>query len=195
MNTLYFSPINTNAADLYPDSVINVQDVVRMVDTLLTHEVPVIFEAPRREVASTETSEAELYWLNGDLHVRSDRGIASLQLNIVTEGTIEWRLGNEWICSQAAANNGLNAVVYSLSGVTIPAKTDVVIAHSTDEATVRYAKLSDAQAKLISVQLGAKMPTDISIQPSAVSIQKVLRDGQLIIIRDNKMYNAQGIEL
>ena len=31
-----------------------------------------------------------------------------------------------------------------------------------------------------------------SIQPAAVSHQKVLRDGQLLIIRDGKTYNAQG---
>lgn len=34
--------------------------------------------------------------------------------------------------------------------------------------------------------------TDISNQQSAVSCQKVLRDGQLLIIRDGKTYNAQG---
>lgn len=196
LNT-YFNPINSNAADLYPDSVINVQDIVRMVDTLLMHEVPVVFEAPRRAATSTATAEAELYWLNGDLHVRSDKGIAALQMTIATEGTIEWRLGNEWLHGQAAANNGFNAVVYSLSGVTIPAETDVIIAHCTDDASLRYASLSDAQAKPIRVQLSAKAPTglDENGQMRKCENEKIIRDGQLIIIRDNKMYNAQGIEL
>ena len=36
-------------------------------------------------------------------------------------------------------------------------------------------------------------PTGVeSIQPSEVSIQKILRDGQLIIIRGDKEFNAQG---
>ena len=35
--------------------------------------------------------------------------------------------------------------------------------------------------------------TDIeSVQPSAVSVQKIIRNGQLFIIRDGKTYNAQG---
>jgi len=195
LNT-YFNPINSNAADLYPDSLINVQDVVRMVDTLLAHEVPVVFEAPRRTM-STETAEAELYWLNGDLHLRSGKAVAAMQMTIATEGTIEWHLGNEWIHTQAAANNGFNAVVYSLSGSTIPAETDVVIAHCTDEATVRYAKLSDAQAKPIRVHLSANAPTGIDENDQMKKCEnvKIIRDGQLIIIRDNKMYNAQGQQI
>ena len=44
------------------------------------------------------------------------------------------------------------------------------------------------------------VPSDITtgiegIQPSAISIQKVLRDGQLFILRDGKTYNVQGIEV
>ncbi len=35
--------------------------------------------------------------------------------------------------------------------------------------------------------------TDVSGQQSEVSTQKVLRDGQLLIIRDGKTYNAQGL--
>ncbi len=34
-----------------------------------------------------------------------------------------------------------------------------------------------------------------SVQQSAVSIQKILRDGMLLIIRNGRMYNAQGSEL
>ena len=37
-------------------------------------------------------------------------------------------------------------------------------------------------------------PTGVeSIRPSAFSIQKVLRDGQLFILREDRIYNAQGI--
>ena len=44
------------------------------------------------------------------------------------------------------------------------------------------------------------VPSDITtgiegIQPSAISIQKVIRDGQLFILRDGKTYNVQGIEV
>ena len=197
MNISSFNAINFHAADLYTDSVINVQDVVRMVDTLLAFSVPVVFEAPsRRATAVGETVEAELYWQNGDLHVHSVKAVAALQVSIATAGTIEWRLGNGWQCSQAAAANGINAVVYSLSGATIPEGEDVVIAHCTDEAAVRYASLADRQARPIRVEVGANAPTAIeTIDHREPSCRKVLKDGQLLIIRDTKMYNAQGIEL
>jgi hypothetical protein len=37
-----------------------------------------------------------------------------------------------------------------------------------------------------------KVATDVESQKSKVESQKVLRNGQLLIIRDGKMYNAQG---
>lgn len=187
-----FDAINFYAADLYPDSVINVQDIVRMVDTLLVHEVPVVSEAPRRAASASDT-EAEIYWLNGELHLRSDKDVTSLQVYIATEGTVEWRLTNEWLHSQAATADGLNAVIYSLSGATIPAQTDRVIARCTEDATVSYAALSDNQAQLIRVQTSAKMPTSMeSIQPSVFSTQKRIENGQLLIIHNGVKYNAQG---
>jgi hypothetical protein len=187
-----FDAINYYAADLYPDSVVNVQDVVLMVDTLLAHGMPTVSEAPRRTMSPTE-SEAEIYWLNGELHLRSDKDVTSLQVYIATEGTVEWNLGKEWLHSQAATGNGLNAVIYSLSGATIPALTDRVIARCTEDATVSYAALSDNQAQLIRVQTSAKMPTSMeSIQPSVFSTQKRIENGQLLIIHNGVKYNAQG---
>lgn len=187
-----FDAINYYAADLYPDSVVNVQDVVLMVDTLLAHGMPTVSEAPRRTVSPAE-SEAEIYWLNGELHLRSDKDVTSLQVYIATEGTVEWNLGKEWLHSQAATGNGLNAVIYSLSGATIPAQTDRVIARCTEDATVSYAALSDNQAQLIRVQTSAKMPTSMeSIQPSVFSTQKRIENGQLLIIHNGVKYNAQG---
>ena len=187
-----FDAINYYAADLYPDSVVNVQDVVLMVDTLLAHGMPTVSEAPRRTMSPTE-SEAEIYWLNGELHLRSDKDVTSLQVYIATEGTVEWNLGKEWLHSQAATGNGLNAVIYSLSGATIPAQTDRVIARCTEDATVSYAALSDNQAQLIRVQTSAKMPTSMeSIQPSVFSTQKRIENGQLLIIHNGVKYNTQG---
>ncbi|MBR6017788.1 MAG: InlB B-repeat-containing protein [Paludibacteraceae bacterium] len=46
------------------------------------------------------------------------------------------------------------------------------------------------------VENSPQTPTGVeSIQPSAVSIQKIIRDGVLYIIRDGKMYTAQGVEV
>ena len=189
----YSAVINFTASDLYRDSIMNIQDIVRMVDTLLTHEVPMVFESPRR--VAPETAEAALYWLNGDLHLCSSKAVASMQIEVATEGTVTWALNDEWMKGERM--NGKKAVIYSLNGATMPAETDIVIAHCTGEASVRAAVLSDTAAKRISVRLNSPaVITGVgSIQKSVFSSQKMLRDGQLIIIRGNKMYNAQGIEL
>ena len=49
-------------------------------------------------------------------------------------------------------------------------------------------------AARVLMSTGNRSPQGIqSVQDSAVSVQKVIRDGKLIIIRDGKEYNAQGI--
>ena len=193
----YSAVINFTASDLYRDSILNVQDVVRMVDTLLTHEVPVVFEVPRR-AAAAETAEAALYWLNGELHLYSTKPVASMQLAIATEEALTWYLNGEWMKGERTNGEGANVVLYSLSGATMPAETDIVLAQSTGEATVRAAALSDPAAKRISAQLNSPAVATgvetISNFQSPITI-KVIKDGRLIIIRGNKMYNAQGIEL
>ena len=189
----YAAVINFTATDLYPDSIMNVQDIVRMVDTLLTHEVPVVFEVPHR-AATTETADAALYWLNGDLHLRSNRAVASMQIEIATAGAVTWVLNSEWLTGERLTGEGTKVVLYSLSGATIPAETDVVIAHCSDEATVRAAALSDPAAKRISVRLNSPaVTTDVeSIQKSVFSSQKILRNGKLYILYKGAMYDVQG---
>ena len=192
----YSAVINFTASDLYRDSMLNVQDVVRMVDSLLTNEVPVVFEAPRR-AAATETAEATLYWLNGELHLYSTKPVASMQLAIATESAVTWNLSGEWMKGERTNGEGANVVIYSLSGATMPAETDIVLAQCTGEASVRAAALADHAAKRISAQLNSPaVATGVqNVQSDHVQCTKLIRNGQLIIIRDNKMYNAQGIEL
>lgn len=193
----WYRVFNFTACDLYLDSIMNVQDVVRMVDTLLMHEVPIVFEAPRR-LAATEPAEAALYWQDGDLHLYSSKAVASMQISLDNAEWVngEW-MNDEWVKAERVNGNGMNVVIYSLNGATLPAETDIVLAHCANETSVRYAALVDEKAQAIEVQYSAfsGQLSAFSIQPSAVSIQKMLRDGQLIIIRDGRMYNAQGIEL
>ena len=54
----------------------------------------------------------------------------------------------------------------------------------------------DGQSIYSKAQQQISLATGIgSVQNSEVRIQKVVRDGQLLIIRDGKMYNAQGAEV
>ena len=190
----YVSKLHVCAADLYKDSVLNVQDVVLMVDTLLQHNEPVAL-APHRAAATdaTEVSEAALYWLNGELHLRSNRAVAAMQLSL--DGEVEWQMGKEWMHREAATGQGVNTVFWSLSGVTLPANTDVVIARSASEPAIRYTALSDAEAEPIRIGTGNQVATGIEsmVGPdSEFSIHKVLRDGQLYLMYEGQMYDVQG---
>ena len=52
------------------------------------------------------------------------------------------------------------------------------------------------QPKMKSITLFADVPTGIeSIQPSAISVQKIIRDGQIFILRDGKVYTVTGQEV
>ena len=47
-----------------------------------------------------------------------------------------------------------------------------------------------------SITLFAEVPTGIeSIQPSVVSVQKIIRDGQIFVLRDGKVYTVTGQEV
>lgn len=60
--------------------------------------------------------------------------------------------------------------------------------------TIRDDAPVSAMAKRAQIVFAPQTTTGLeSIQPSEISIQKVLRDGQLFIIRDGKTYNAQGV--
>ena len=182
---------NFTACDLYRDSIMNVQDVVRMVDTLLTHEVPVVLDAPRR-ISTEESAEAALYWQDGELHLYSSKAVASMQIRL--DAAVNWQLNDAWTMSQNS--EGTNVVIYSLNGAILSAETDIVLAHSNSEVSVRYAALADTKAQPIEAHLNSPaVVTGIESGKLKVESQKVLRNGQLIIIRGNKMYNAQGIEL
>ena len=191
----WYRMFNFTACDLYRDSIMNVQDIVRMVDTLLTHEVPIVFEAPRR-MAATESAEATLYWQDGNLHLYSSKAVASMQISL--DAAVNWQLTDEWVKGERVNSEGTNVVIYSLNGATLPAETDIVLAHSTSEVSVRYAALADTKAQAIDVRFNSPAVVTgvetITNHQSPIT-NKVIRDGRLIIIRDGRMFNAQGIEL
>ena len=57
-------------------------------------------------------------------------------------------------------------------------------------------KMEWGQPKMKSITLFAEVPTGIeSIQPSVVSVQKIIRDGQIFILRDGKVYTVTGQEV
>ena len=77
-------------------------------------------------------------------------------------------------------------------GEDVPAKADVkgVVCHPYFTDNIIIESSADVYNRV------AKTPTGMeSIQPSEISIQKIIRDGQLIIVKDGKMFNVLGTAL
>ncbi|MBR0310290.1 MAG: right-handed parallel beta-helix repeat-containing protein [Paludibacteraceae bacterium] len=77
---------------------------------------------------------------------------------------------------------------------------DVEVTLAKNRAYLKFAEVPDYVAvapapsrRVIAIQQAENTATGISDQKSAVSNQKVLRDGQLMIVRDGKTYNVLGM--
>lgn len=159
---------NFSAADLYADQRITIQDMILLIDTLLTTNLPVMpsmLEQRRRETDKT-ASDATLIWQNGELHLMSSRPVAALDITIQSESEIEW-LPLQGQTVRTRGNKGLShTIIYSLARTMWLQDSDVVIArlkdNSADNPVIIKAVLSDNDAERISVEAGyADIATDI----------------------------------
>jgi hypothetical protein len=87
----------------------------------------------------------------------------------------------------------------------IPAGCDIVDEEIPAKADIKGLVVAGGEIPVIRISASADVTNRVakggdeqgieSIQGSEVSVQKVIRNGQLIIIREGKMFNAQGAEL
>ena len=157
-------PFNFTAANTYPDDLINVQDVIRTVDILLTtasdesaqNSVKMSHGKSAMDELAEEETEAYVYLYKGKLCLRSSVPVASL--SIQAKGNVTWNL-TRFGMQQSTA--GGNVVGYSLVGATIPANEDVILGEY-GEVEIRSVSLSDSDAQPISVSVKGKEATSVS---------------------------------
>ena len=187
-------PFNITAANLYPDDVINIQDLIMHINLLLQEKEgePV---AGRRIAAEEEDemeAQAVLTWQNGELHLMSEQPVAALDLTVIADGEIEWLVNTHTVRSTDSGNRH-KAVMYSLGGKTLPAGTDVLLARcsDTDAQTVK-ATLSDPQAEYITARMQtihAGLPTAVdNVEMTGVTLTIV--DRTVILTTDEPLHNA-----
>jgi hypothetical protein len=149
-------PFNFTAANLWADDLINVQDVVKTVDVLmsLTHDDQPVAGARGR--ASETAARSGLYIENGNLLVNTEVPVAAfdLMLSAATNITIDKALKNLGItCRVELQPSGTRIIGYSLAGGTLPVG-QTIIGKVTAEACIQHALLSDSEANPIGVSIG-----------------------------------------
>lgn len=153
----YYSFFNATAADVYADEVINVQDVIGIVNLLLTDSTASASPKPAR--VKTETihdapNAAVLYVRNEQVVLRSPTPVGAL---CIKAAGVDWDIDAQGLTQMVS--NG-NVVAYSMSGATLPANEDIVLGSMLNKtAWVQAASLSDPEAQPISVQVVSEITT------------------------------------
>jgi hypothetical protein len=153
---------NFTAADLYVDRNINVQDIVLLVDTIMSQEE----ETPAgvksfdptliAEEEETET-DAQLFWRGHELVLSSNVPVAAADIRLSADD-VEWNIPGFNI----TAKHG-RAIIYSLGGSELPAGETVIATSRGGNSVISSAILSNRKAKPVSVGIAGKsIPTGIA---------------------------------
>lgn len=142
------NPFNFTAADIYTDEIVNVQDIVCIVDIILTHSAISNSSIKRTAQNYQNDNDASVYIKDGKVFLNSKIPVAAL--NITSAGNIEWNM-QQYGMTQAEGNG--NVVAYSLSGATLPTG-ETIIGTCIDGTTLHNVALADERASLIRSSLG-----------------------------------------
>ncbi len=164
-NDYHNRPFNFTASNLYRDEVINVQDIVLMVDKLLSAASPnnIRRNVRVREEAALDVADACLYWRGKELILNTATAVTAADIRLVGDAAITWSLQQMgFTVTEKKDATSIHAVVYSLSGGEIPAGETVIAHREGGSAEPVSAMLSDRQATPVSVSLTASDATALS---------------------------------
>ena len=161
-------PFNYTAANLWKDEVINVQDVVKMTDILLTIDDDA---ADSRRLQEAETDEMELqaseaciYMKQGQVWIDTEIPVAAFELTLRNSNdvTLNAQLEELGFTCRSNTRNGVTRIVgYSMNGAKLPLGETAVASTKTAQSWVGDAALSNADAEMISVRLVSGEATGI----------------------------------
>ena len=193
---------NSSASNLHSDDMINVQDVVVMVNMLLEGNIGVKSRAKRADsnVEASGDSDANLYLVDGNVVLKSDCGIAALDIELagVKSNQLKSLLGNVFDVVVRDTDTGCRVVIISLTGAIIQSGTTLLMSVA-NEASILNAMVADAAAMNVplSVNNGNITSLDEMIVPDGFSVKTI--DGEVYIdaaqMRDNvdaTVYSIDG---
>lgn len=160
------STFNFTAANLYEDEIINVQDVVRMVDVLLTADEPA---GARKHVPAgaynnkEEKADAHLYWRGNELVLETTVPVASADIRFSGDGMLNWNLQQMgFTVTEKRSSEAGHCIVYSLAGAEIPVGETVIATRNSGQADMTMVRLANKQAQPVAVSLSAPEVTSVS---------------------------------
>ena len=188
------NPFNFTAANLWVDEVINVQDVVRMTDLLLSiDEEDNGGEAGARPLAvmqaSRQEGEASLYVQDGQVWINTDVPVAAFELTLrnAQRPVLNTQLEEMGFTCRMNSNGRTTRVVgYSLNGATLPIGTTAIC--QTNQAEIVSGVLANAEAGEIAVRLTGET-TGISEELIVKSEEFGVKSGALATA---PVYNLNG---
>ena len=158
---------NFTAANLWKDDMINVQDVVCLVDKLLSSEDagdnPTA--GSRKMIPEKEVdAEASVYCKDGKLIVNTSKAVAAFDITVTGADNILLARDLQQMgmtCTVRKLSSGVRIIGYSMSGGTLPVGETAL--GSLKQGTVSHAMLSTASAEAITVSLGADYGTTTKV--------------------------------
>ena len=158
------SSFNFTASDLYKDDGINVQDVVLMVDKLLsigqTNNIKKYVRARVREEEVLDDTDACLFWRGNELVLNTSTCVTAADICFAGNASLTWDLQQKgFTVTEKQDADGIHAVIYSLSGAEIPVGETVIARRTSGNAGMTSAMLADRRAASVSVSLAESEAT------------------------------------
>lgn len=145
---------NFTAGDLNADNSINVLDVVREVDLLLSMNEPTTAGANARRakaVESNEESEASLYVKNERVILNAGRPVAAIDMTMSAADAerINWMANTGMTVSKKKlADDRVHIIIYSTTGKTLPSGV-TTLATNAAQGHIDAATMVDAKAQMM----------------------------------------------
>ena len=166
---------NFTAANLWKDEKINVQDVVRMVDVLMTTAANTDSDNPAgaRSPKKAPVADADVCVMvsGGKLIIDARRPVAAFDIIVenAADLTLAAMLKQQGMTVRLQrTDDRVRLIGYSLSGAMLPAGETTIAA--TVSGRVAAAMLSDADALRMSVSMGSDVTTDIDAATGPTSV-------------------------
>ena len=178
------SAFNFTASNLYNDEIINVQDVVLMVEKLLSVNKPNNKRKNARtsEEENLDATDAYLYWSGNDLILNTVTGVTAADISFLGDASFTWELRQMgFTVTEKKDANGMHVVIYSLTGAEIPAGETVIARKTAGNAEPVNALFADHEAAAVSVCFSESEATPTSRLMATEGQWRIFRtDGTIV---------------
>lgn len=177
-------PFNYTAANQQKDTLINVQDVVRMVSLLLEKQlvIPVALSLELENIS--DEAQAVIHWENNQLVLSSQKEVASLELVLsssLSAEVVKVLKQHDFIVQTKQEGSLTRVIAYSLSRTLLPVGETVLATGHQGVAKVFAATLADADAQRVTVKLGGNVTGIQMSETETVPIECLLTEEGICI--------------